>query len=122
MPNVIHFEICVDDLDRAADFYTKVFDWRIEKLEDGSDYRFITTSENDELAITGGLTQRLTDWDSTVNTIDVPSVDRFAKKIAAAGGKVVAPKIAIAGLGYTQYCEDPEGNSFAIMEYDDSAR
>jgi predicted enzyme related to lactoylglutathione lyase len=122
MPNVIHFEICVDDLDRAADFYTKVFDWKIEKLEDGSDYRFITTSENDEVAITGGLTQRLTDWDSTVNTIDVSSVDRFAKKIAAAGGKVVAPKIAIAGVGYAQYCEDPEGNSFAIMEYDDSAR
>jgi hypothetical protein len=121
MPNVVHFEICVDDLERAASFYAKVFDWKIEKAEDSSDYRFITTDEADEFAITGGLTKRLDEWDSTVNTIDVPSVDSFAKKVAAAGGKVLAPKISIPGVGYVQYCQDLEGNSFGIMEYDESA-
>ena len=119
MPNVVHFEICVDDPERAASFYSKVFDWKIDKAADGSDYRFITTG--DEAAITGGLTKRVDDWDSTVNTIDVPSVDSFAKRIAAAGGKVLAPKIAIPGVGYLQYCQDLEGNSFGIMEYDDLA-
>jgi predicted enzyme related to lactoylglutathione lyase len=121
MPNVIHFEICVDDIESAANFYTKVFDWRIEKVDDGSNYRFISTDEDEGPAITGGLMKRLDEWDSTINTIDVPSVDTFARKIAEAGGKVLAPKIAVSGVGYVQYCQDVEGNSFGIMEYDDSA-
>jgi predicted enzyme related to lactoylglutathione lyase len=120
MPNVVHFEICVDDLDLAANFYAKVFDWNIQKADDGSDYQFIITDKDDEFAITGGLTKRIDEWDSTVNTIDVPSVDRCAKKIAAAGGRILAPKTAIPGVGYVQYCQDLEGNSFGIMEYDDS--
>jgi uncharacterized protein len=120
MPNVVHFEICVDDLDLAANFYAKVFDWNIQKAEDGSDYQFIITDKDDEFAISGGLTKRIDEWDSTVNTIDVPSVDRCAKKIAAAGGRILAPKTAIPGVGYVQYCQDLEGNSFGIMEYDDS--
>jgi predicted enzyme related to lactoylglutathione lyase len=121
MPNIIHFEICVDDMESAARFYTKVFGWKIEKVADGSDYCFITTDEYEGLAITGGLTKRIDEWDSTVNTIDVPSVDTFANKIAEAGGKVLAPKIAVSGVGYVQYCQDVEGNSFGIMEYDASA-
>ena len=121
MPDVIHFEICVDDLERAANFYTKVFGWKIEMVDDMSGYHFIHTSEDEGMAITGGLMKRVDEWDSTVNTIDVPSVDTFAKKIAEAGGKVLAPKIAISGVGYLQYCQDVEGNSFGIMEYDESA-
>jgi predicted enzyme related to lactoylglutathione lyase len=121
MPNVIHFEICVDDLEAAAGFYKKVFDWKIEKVEDGSDYHLISTGAEEDFAITGGLTRRLEEWDSTVNIIEVPSVDRFAKRIAAAGGRILAPKISIRGVGYVQYCQDLEGNSFGIMEYDDSA-
>jgi predicted enzyme related to lactoylglutathione lyase len=122
MPNVVHFELCVDDLEEAAKFYGKVFDWKIEKAGDAADYLLITTDPQDEFAITGGLTRRLEEWDSTINTIDVPSVDRFAKKIAAAGGRILAPKITIPKLGYVQYCQDFEGNSFGIIEYDESAQ
>jgi len=117
MPNVIFFEICVDDVERAAMFYGKVFDWRIANGDDPS-YRLIDTGENE---VGGALMARLEESDSTINTIDVPSVDSVAKKIAVAGGKVLAPKIAIEGVGYVQYCQDTDGNSFAIMEYDESA-
>src|SRR5262249_48345022 len=114
MPNVIHFEICVDDLERAVRFYSKVFDWKIEKAEDGSDYWFITTGGEEDPGITGGLTNRFDEWNPTINTIEVPSLDSFAKKITEAGGKVLAPKISIKGTGYVQYCQDLEGNTFGI--------
>ena len=116
MPNVIHFEICVDDLEAAASFYSKVFGWKIAK---DSDYRFITTGDDDDPGITGGLINRFDEWDTTVITIDVPSLDSFAKIITQAGGKVLAPKIAIARAGYVQYCQDPEGNRFRIWESDE---
>ncbi len=31
MPRVVHFEIAVDNPQRAIDFYTKVFGWKVEK-------------------------------------------------------------------------------------------
>jgi predicted enzyme related to lactoylglutathione lyase len=118
MPNVVFFEICVEDVERAAVFYEKIFDWKIAKSDDSS-YRLIETSKDE--GIGGALMTREEELDSTVNTIDVPSVDVVAKKIAAAGGKVMAPKVAVEGVGYVQYCQDLDGNSFAIMEYDESA-
>jgi predicted enzyme related to lactoylglutathione lyase len=120
MSNVIHFEICVDDLQEAVGFYSNVFGWKIERADD-SDYWFITTGSEEDPGITGGLMNRLDDWNPTVNTIEVQSLDSVAKKITRAGGKVLAPKISIARTGYVQYCQDLEGNIFGIMEFDESA-
>jgi uncharacterized protein len=124
MPGVIYFEICVDDVDTAAKFYEKVFDWKIANSDDPS-YRFIDAGDQE---FSGAIRSRDEEWptdgsklDSTINTIDVPSVDSVANKIVAAGGKIVGPKIALEGVGYVQYCRDTDGNCFAIMEYDELA-
>jgi predicted enzyme related to lactoylglutathione lyase len=122
MRNVTYFEIGADDLEGAVSFYSKVFDWKIEKSEDGSDYWHITTGDEEDSGIAGGLGRRFDEWNSTVNTIEVPSLNDFAMKIVGAGGKVLAPKIPIPGVGYVQYCHDPEGNAFGIVEYDESAQ
>ena len=50
------------------------------------------------------------------NSIDVPSVDDFSKKISTGGGKVMQPKMVIPGIGYLAICEDTEGNSFGIIQ------
>lgn len=121
MPDLVHFEISADDLERASRFYRNVFGWMIESLEGPEKYKFITTNE-DEFAVTGGLTERFHPTDSTVNTFDVPSLDSFARRITEAGGRVLAPKIAIPGEGYVQYCQDTEGNVFGIIEYDELAQ
>jgi len=56
------------------------------------------------------------------NTIDVPSVDEFAKKIQSKGGKVIVPKMAIPGVGYFAQCLDTEGNIFGIIQMDQNAK
>jgi predicted enzyme related to lactoylglutathione lyase len=121
MLNVIHFEICVDDLESAAIFYSNVFDWQIEPIEDGSEYWSIRPAEDPGKGIPGGLSPRYDEQNSTINTIEVPSLDRYADKVTENGGRVLAPKISIPGEGYVQYCSDPEGNTFGIMEKDKSA-
>jgi uncharacterized protein len=121
MGHVVHFEIGVDDLPAAASFYATIFDWQIDPAEDGSDYWVITTG-TDEGGIDGGIGPRVDELNPTVMTIEVPSIDASAKKIFELGGKVRPPKFAIPGEGYVQYCHDPEGNAFAILEYDESAQ
>jgi predicted enzyme related to lactoylglutathione lyase len=57
-----------------------------------------------------------------MNTIEVPSVDEYAKKIQSNGGQVIAPKTTIQGVGYFVTCKDTEGNSFGIIEMDQNAK
>jgi uncharacterized protein len=119
MPRVIHFEIPADDTGRAVKFYQKVFGWKIEKW--GSmDYWLTTTGPDSEPGINGAIMTRETQK-TTVNTINVSSVDEYAKKIVEAGGKILTPKTPIPGVGYFGYCVDTEGNVFGIMENDPKA-
>ena len=121
MPRVIHFEIPVDDPERAVRFYETVFGWKIEKWQGPADYWLVTTGEDDKPGINGALTRRM-DGSTTCNTIDVPSVDEFTDRIVEAGGKVVMPKSAVPGVGYFAYCADSEGNVFGVMQEDPSAQ
>ncbi len=119
---VAHFEIPADDPERAKKFYQDVFGWKIEKWEGPTDYWLITTGPEGEPGIDGGLMKRENPQQGTVNTINVPSADEFVDKIVKAGGNVVVPKMTVPGVGYMAYCQDTEGNTFGIMEIDESAQ
>ena len=121
MPRVVHFEIPVDDPERAASFYERVFAWKIAKWDGPEDYWMITTGEADQPGINGGFQKRVGQG-VTTNTIDVPSVDAYVSQVVKAGGKVALPKMAVPGVGYLAYCIDTEGNVFGMMESDESAK
>jgi predicted enzyme related to lactoylglutathione lyase len=121
MPRVIHFEIHADDPERAVKFYEKTFGWKIKKWEGPADYWLVTTGEDKESGINGAIMQRMGKG-TTYNTVGVPSVDEFLKKIVKAGGKIVQKKTTIPGVGYMAYCADTEGNVFGIMQDDPTAK
>jgi predicted enzyme related to lactoylglutathione lyase len=122
MPRVVHFEIDAKKPECAVKFYEKVFGWKIKKWEGPVEYYLISTGKETEPGIDGGLSRRTESEPSTVNTIDVPSVDEFTKKVEANGGKIIRPKRAVMGVGYMAYFQDPEGNIFGMMESDESAK
>ena len=35
MPTIVHFEIPAEDIKRAKDFYTGLFDWKFERIKAG---------------------------------------------------------------------------------------
>ena len=125
MPRVIHFEISVDDPERAKKFYEDVFEWKIEKWGP-VDYWIIMTGDKSEPGIDGAIRIRgdLKEIknENTINTINVPSIDEFIKKVEKNGGKILMPKMTIPGLGYHTYCQDTEGNVFGIIEEDKTAK
>ena len=121
-PRVVHFEINADNPKRAIDFYTKVFGWKIQQWEGPLEYWLISTGEKDEPGIDGAITKRQYHDVTTVNTISVPSIDKFVEKIATHGGRIVTEKTTIPGIGYFCYCQDTEGNTFGIIEEDTSAQ
>ncbi len=121
MPRVVHFEIPADDPERTASFYQDVFGWQFEKWRGPEDYWLINTGSDAEPGINGGMLRKRLPEAGTVNTIDVLSVDDYSARITEHGGKIVVPKLAVPGVGWLAYCEDPEGNVFGIMQADRSA-
>ncbi len=122
MPRIIHFEIPADDPDRAVAFYKKVFGWKIDTWGGPMNYWLVTTGEDKEPGINGAITEKSENVPATTNTVSVQSFDEAVKKITAAGGKVLMPKMAVPGIGYMTYCKDTEGNTFGIMQMDPSAK
>ena len=121
MPKVVHFDLSADDPERAIDFYQSVFGWKIRKMDSPDEYWHIAAGDDDEFGIDGGLVRRVNPSDTTINIIHSPSVHEFTKKIEAAGGKIIEPERLIPGAGYLVKCKDTEGNTFGIMEIDESA-
>ena len=120
MPRPMHFELPADDPVRAAKFYSETFGWKITKWDGPMEYWMVSTGAGP--GIDGGLMRRPHPGASTVNTIGVESLDDTVEKVVAAGGKVMMPRMAVPGIGYMAYCNDPEGNMFGLMQSDMSAK
>jgi uncharacterized protein len=121
MPRVVHFEIPAEDPKRATAFYESVFGWKFSAFG-GQDYWLAKTGETGEPGIDGAIMKREDPKQPVTNSISVPSIDQFAKKVEAAGGKMVVAKVAIPTVGYYAYFTDPEGNIQGLWENDAEAK
>ncbi len=126
MPRPVHFEFSADDPESLTKFYEETLGWKVQKWDGPMDYWLFMTGEEGkegEPGIDGGLMKRDEKTPAgTVNTVDVPNLDEYMDKAVAAGGKVVAPRITVPGVGYMCYVMDPEGNVFGLMESDEDAK
>jgi predicted enzyme related to lactoylglutathione lyase len=121
VPRVVHFEIPAENPERAVTFYKEVFDWKIEKWQGPFNYWLVTTGGDKEPGINGAIMEK-SNIKTTVNTVDVPSVEEFLEKITKVGGKVIMPKSTVPSQGYLAYVADTEGNIFGIFQNDPSAK
>ena len=85
-------------------------------------YWMVTTGTEKEKGINGGLSKRGKEGMPNMNTIGVPSVDKFTKKIQDKRGKILMSKMAISGIGWFATCEDTERNFFGIIEENKKAK
>ena len=117
MPRVVHFEIYADDLEKIRNFYQGVFGWQINKWDGPQEYWLVNTGDEKQPGINGGLLRRREGLNArTINTINVPSIEEFVEKIERGGGTICVPKMAIQGIGWLAFAQDPEGNVFGILQ------
>lgn len=125
MGKVVHFEIPVDDIDRAKNFYSSIFDWDLQTAQMGDgEYTTVIATPVDEQtrmptepgAINGGLMQRTESTPAPVVTIEVDAIDQALSQIAQNGGTTVTPRTPIPGMGAFAYFKDSEGNVVGLWE------
>ena len=115
-----HFEIPVDDPDRAEKFYTTVFGWSFQRYPGAPSYYGMAHTGEDNPGIDGALYQRGDDNDTRL-TMSVDSIEDSIKAIEDAGGSVVDGKTPIPGMGYFAVCRDTEGNKIGLFTSDTTA-
>lgn len=123
MDKVVHFEICVDDINKARDFYSEMFGWKINQVSDMPPYYMITTVEADEKyvpkepgAINGGMMPRSSPNESSIVVVNVSSIDDSLTRTVELGGKVVIPKLDIGTFGYYARISDLDGNIVGLWQ------
>jgi predicted enzyme related to lactoylglutathione lyase len=125
MDKVVHFEIPVDDRERAKSFYTSVFEWNMmdSDMGGGQMYTIAQTTNLDENqrptdvgAINGGLADRTGPTSAPVVTVQVDSIDDTLKKVEASGGETIQPRTSIPNMGAFGYFKDSEGNVMGLWE------
>jgi predicted enzyme related to lactoylglutathione lyase len=122
--NIVWFEIPADDIERARSFYNQLFGWKIEKFPGAAvgDCWHIDTGGSDDTPDGGLLKRQNPGQQGITNYIGVVSVDETAAKVEELGGKICMPKTAVPEMGYFVICQDPENNTFALWERNDSAK
>ena len=121
MGRIVHFEIHVNDMERAKTFYGEVFGWSFQDWSDyaGMPYFGAVTGNENEHGIDGALMQAL---NAFACTIGVGNYDLTEAKIIENGGKLAMPKFALPGMDWQGYYIDPEGNTFGIHQPDVNAK
>lgn len=97
-------------------FYGEVFGWTYQQFGK-EDYWLAKTGEESERGIDGAIMKRRHPSQPIVNSLAVDSVNEYCRKVVAAGGEIVVPKMAIGEIGFVSYCKDLDGNIFGLAEF-----
>ncbi|MEM9105534.1 MAG: VOC family protein [Pseudomonadota bacterium] len=113
------FDIYVDDLDRAVEFYETVLETKLEPIGDptGETRMMSFAADMSHYGAGGELTKSphaSPGKGGTVIYFSVEDCSREEARVDAAGGKVIRPKFSIGEYGWVTLCTDTEGNIFGL--------
>lgn len=111
---VVHWEFWSKDPSKVSDFYSKVFDWKIQPIP-GMDYHFVDTQGG---GINGGIMKpQEGPWPGNMAFyIDVDDLGSYRKRITDAGGKIIVEEQEVPGMGSFSLFADPDGRVLGIWK------
>jgi predicted enzyme related to lactoylglutathione lyase len=114
MPNpLFHWELMVNDVPKAIEFYSKVFDWEIDEKSVPT-YPLIKTGNTPGGAFFGKPSRVP---ECALNTyFYVEDIEETLTRAQALGATILAPKTPIIGLGYWAMFADPDGIHIGLLQ------
>jgi len=116
---VIHFELMSKEPEKVADFYAKIFGWKIQHHPE-INYRIVETGAEGEMhGINGGIVKpdQPGPWPGNMLFyILVDDLSGYRKKVVKAGGKIHVEEQKVPGMGKFCLFTDPEGRMMGLWK------
>ena len=107
---VVHFEIGCKDMPKTQDFYTKLFDWKIEQQGPAGMIAPVPGGIGGHISSLGHEPHHYTTF-----YVEVNDVQKYLDKVSAFGGKTLVPPVNIP-TGTFAWFQDPEGNTIGLWK------
>jgi uncharacterized protein len=113
MPHpVVHWEIGGKDMKKSQEFYSRLFDWKID-ANNPMNYGMVDTGGG---GINGGLCEAPDGKPYFIMYIQVDDLQKYLDKATALGGQVVTPPTPIPGIGSYAVFKDLDGNVIGLYK------
>jgi predicted enzyme related to lactoylglutathione lyase len=116
---VVHWELISTEPAKVADFYAKLFGWKVDYRPE-LNYRTVDTAAKGEIkGINGGILKpdRPGPWPGNmVLYVLVDDLSAYRKKIIAAGGKIQVEEQKVPGMGKLCLFTDPDGRMMGLWK------
>ncbi|GAP66622.1 glyoxalase [Mizugakiibacter sediminis] len=121
-----YFDLSVRDVPQARAFFEQVLGWRFTRFPMPYEYYRIEAGPAGEAGIDGGIgsvkdAPASEDGPTTLITVPVAELDEVVRRVVAAGGRVVEPRMPIPGIGWYATCAEPGGLKFGLIQADGNA-
>lgn len=120
MTRVVHFDIPVDDPDRAGTFYREALGWKVEQYGP-VEYWLLTTGSEPGAGAEGAMAPRAQAPEGVIVYFDVDDIDAAIARVEGAGGGVATEKVSIPESGWSAHVRDSEGNLIGLFQADPEA-
>ncbi|HJZ12824.1 MAG TPA: VOC family protein [Acidobacteriota bacterium] len=109
---VVHWEFWTEQPEKVSEFYSKVFDWKVQHMPE-MNYRLVETGPG---GINGGImTPQKGPWPSNMSFyIDVEDLDAYNQKIREAGGTIIVERQEVPNVGAFSLFADPDGRVLGL--------
>ncbi|HLA81495.1 MAG TPA: VOC family protein [Thermoleophilia bacterium] len=110
---MFHWELMVNDVDKAIDFYSKVFDWEIDRSS-FPNYPLIKTGSNPG----GGILKKPEMVPNPALNIyfHTEDIEDTLTRATVTGATIVSAKTTIPGMGFWAIFADPDGTPIGVMQ------
>lgn len=110
----VHVELNTQDVPKAKDFYSKLFDWQLEDMPGPMDYTLIKVGEG----TAGGIMKHPMPgapsfWLPYANVDDIHASTAKAKSL---GATLIKDVTEVPGIGWFSIFQDPTGAVLAIWQ------
>ena len=114
MPNpVVHWEIATKEADKLRDFYTRLFQWKID-TNNPMNYGVVETGG--EGGISGGIFQIEEGTPFVTFYVQVDDLQAYLDKAESLGAKTVLPPTEIPDAVTLAVFTDPTGNRIGMLK------
>lgn len=111
---IVHFEIMGADGGALKDFYSTLFEWKLEAFDGVSDYY---TTDGGESGVGGAVGQGNENMPNYLTVyIQVDDIDSCLARVGDAGGSTVLPRTEIPDVVTFALFSDPAGNTVGLVE------